>query len=177
MITTPDARPRHSLAAYLKPKILVMLALGFSSGLPFLLVGNTFGYWLRDEGTTLTAIGFLSWVSVTYSMKFLWAPFVDRLRAPLLGWLGLRRSWMALSQIVVGIALCAMAFVGTHHGLATLGACALLAAFGAATQDTVIDAWRIESAADNEELRLLTSTYQFGYRIAIVATDALILVV
>jgi PAT family beta-lactamase induction signal transducer AmpG len=167
----------RSLSLYLKPKNLLMLALGFSSGLPFLLVGNTFGYWLRDEGTTLTAIGFLSWVSVTYSMKFLWAPFVDRLRAPLLGWLGLRRSWMALSQIVVGIALCAMAFVGTHHGLATLGACALLAAFGAATQDTVIDAWRIESAADNEELRLLTSTYQFGYRIAIVATDALILVI
>src|ERR1700753_1745236 len=110
-------------------------------------------------------------------MKVLGAPFVDRLRAPLLGWLGLRRSWMALSQIVVGIALCAMAFVGTHHGLATLGACALLAAFGAATQDTVIDAWRIESAADNEELRLLTSTYQFGYRIAIVATEPLILVV
>ncbi|HEY4985891.1 MAG TPA: AmpG family muropeptide MFS transporter, partial [Bradyrhizobium sp.] len=161
---------RRSLSVYLKPKTLLMLVLGFSSGLPFLLVGNTFGYWLRDEGTTLSAIGFLSWVSVTYSMKFLWAPFIDRLRAPVLARLGLRRSWMALSQVVVGVALCAMAFVGTRHGLAVLGAFALLAAFGAATQDTVIDAWRIESAADNEELRLITSAYQFGYRIAIVAT-------
>ena len=168
---------RRSLSVYLKPKTLLMLVLGFSSGLPFLLVGNTFGYWLRDEGTTLSAIGFLSWVSVTYSMKFLWAPFVDRLRAPVLGRLGLRRSWMALSQIVVGVALCGMAFVGTRHGLGVLGAFALLAAFGAATQDTVIDAWRIESASDNEDLRLITSAYQFGYRVAIVATDALILVI
>ena len=81
-----------------QPKVGVMLALGFSSGLPFLLTGNTLGYWLRDEGTSLKAIGFLSWVGLAYSIKYLWAPLVDRLDVPILGrWLGRRRGWMALS--------------------------------------------------------------------------------
>ncbi len=71
------SRTIEALQSYLKPRSLLMLALGFSSGLPFLLTGNTFGYWLRDEGTTLTAIGFLSWVGLVYSLKFLWAPIVD----------------------------------------------------------------------------------------------------
>ncbi len=154
-----------------------MLVLGFSSGLPFLLVGNTLGYWLRDEGSSLAAIGFLSWVGIAYSLKFLWAPIIDRVNAPLLGALGRRRSWMALSQIVVGLAFIAMAVVGTHHGLVALGAFALIAAFSAATQDIVIDAWRIESAADNDELGLLSSTYQFGFRVALLATDAIILAI
>ena len=72
------------------PNVLVMLLLGFSSGLPFFLTGNTLGYWLRDEGTTLGAIGFLSWVGLAYSLKFLWAPFIDRLSAPVLGRFGRR---------------------------------------------------------------------------------------
>ena len=70
-------KKKHSFSDYLKPKTLVMLALGFSSGLPFLLVGNTFGYWLRDEGTSLKAIGFISWVGIAYSLQFLWAPLQD----------------------------------------------------------------------------------------------------
>src|SRR3974390_1898760 len=74
---------KHRIADYLRPKTLTMLLLGFSSGLPFLLVGNTFGYWLRDEHTSLTAIGFLSWVGIAYSLKFLWAPFMDRVDLPL----------------------------------------------------------------------------------------------
>ncbi|HEY1711109.1 MAG TPA: MFS transporter [Rhizomicrobium sp.] len=167
----------RSLSAYLRPRTLVMLVLGFSSGLPFLLVGNTLGYWLRDEGTSLAAIGFLSWVGFAYSMKFLWAPLIDRLDAPLFASLGRRRGWMAVAQIVVGVALIAMALTGTAHGLVALGVFALVAAFGAATQDIVIDAWRIESAANNDELGLLSSAYQFGFRIAMLATDALILVV
>src|SRR4051812_3420249 len=82
-----------------RPKVAVMLALGFSSGLPFLLTAATFGYWLRDEGTSLKAIGFLSWVGLAYSLKFLWSPMIDRLDAPILGkWLGRRRGWMLLSQ-------------------------------------------------------------------------------
>ena len=75
---TASARKRYSFRDYLSPRVLIMLALGFSSGLPFLLVGNTFGFWLRDEGTTLKAIGFISWVGIAYSLKFLWAPFLDR---------------------------------------------------------------------------------------------------
>lgn len=173
---TAAIKKRASFEAYLKPRTIVMLVLGFASGLPFLLVGNTFGYWLRDEGTTLTAIGFLSWVGIAYSLKFLWAPIIDRVSAPITGRLGRRRGWMALAQIIVGAALIAMAVAGTAHGLALLGAFALVTAFASSTQDIVIDAWRIESAQDADELGLLSSAYQFGYRVALLATDALILI-
>ena len=163
------------LRALGQPKVAVMLGLGFSSGLPFLLTGNTLGYWLRDEGTTLKAIGFLSWVGLAYSFKFLWAPFIDRLDAPLFGRLGRRRGWMVVTQIIVGLALLAMAGTGPHAGLATLGAFALVVAFASATQDIVVDAWRIEAADDADEIGLLSSAYQLGYRAALLVTDALIL--
>jgi PAT family beta-lactamase induction signal transducer AmpG len=173
--TKTQTRKRYAFKDYLSPKVLTMLALGFSSGLPFLLVGNTFGYWLRDEGTTLAAIGFLSWVGIAYSLKFLWAPLLDRLNAPGLAGLGRRRGWMALAQIFVGLGLAAMAMTGTHHGLGMLGISALVVAFASSTQDIAIDAWRIESAADADELGLLTSAYTFGYRAALLAAEALIL--
>ncbi|HUO92342.1 MAG TPA: MFS transporter [Rhizomicrobium sp.] len=165
-----------SLRAYAAPVNLAMLALGFSSGLPFLLTGATLGYWLREEGTSLTAIGFISWVGLAYSFKFLWAPLVDRTLPPLTGGLGRRRSWMLLTQIFVGAGLFAMAAWGPSRGLVALGVFALIVAFSSATQDIVIDAWRIESATTDEQLGLLTSAYQFGYRIALLATDALILI-
>lgn len=159
-----------------RPKVAVMLALGFGSGLPFLLTGNTFGFWLRDEGTTLKAIGFLSWVGLAYSFKYLWAPLIDRTDAPVLGfWFGRRRSWMILSQILVALGLLAMAVTGPAAGLTVVGAFALVVAFSSATQDIVVDAWRIEAADDSEELGLLSSAYQLGYRAALLATDALIL--
>ena len=153
------------------------MLLGFSSGLPFYLVGNTFGYWLRDEHTSLTAIGFLSWVGIAYSLKFLWAPLMDRLDLPLFKRLGHRRGWMMFSQIVVGVALCAMGATGTKVGLGRLGACALIVAFASSTQDIVVDAWRIESADDGDEQGLLASAYQFSYRLALLTTDSLILIV
>jgi PAT family beta-lactamase induction signal transducer AmpG len=168
---------KHRISDYLRPKTLSMLLLGFSSGLPFLLVANTFGYWLRDEHTSLTAIGFLSWVGIAYSLKFLWAPVIDRVDLPLFKRLGHRRGWMMFSQIVVALGLCAMGGTGTQAGLGRLGALALVVAFAAATQDIVIDAWRIESADDGEEQGLLASAYQFSYRLAILATDSLILIV
>lgn len=166
---------RHSFREYLSPKVLTMTALGFSSGLPFNLVGNTLGYWLRDEGTRLAAIGFISWVGIAYSLKFLWAPFLDRVRVPMLSRLGRRRGWILLAQILVGLALAGMAMLGVAHGLPVLGAAALVAAFSAATQDTAIDAWRIESAANTDELGLLTSAYTFGFRGALLGTEAVIL--
>jgi PAT family beta-lactamase induction signal transducer AmpG len=166
---------RHSLKDYLQPRILVMLALGFSSGLPFLLVGNTFGYWLADEKIKLTAIGFLSWVGLAYSLKFLWAPVLDRVNAPLLKKLGRRRGWMLLAQIFVAAGLAGMALSGVQHGLLQLGIFALLVAFASSTQDITIDAWRIEIARDADELGLLTSAYTFGYRAAMLASEAFIL--
>jgi MFS transporter, PAT family, beta-lactamase induction signal transducer AmpG len=167
---------KHRIADYLRPKALAMLLLGFSSGLPFLLVGNIFGYWLREEHTSLTAIGFLSWVGIAYSLKFLWAPLMDRVDLPLFKRLGHRRGWMLFSQIVVALGLSVMSAIGTKLGLARLGVFALVVAFASSTQDIVVDAWRIESADDGEEQGLLASAYQFSYRLALLATDSLILI-
>jgi PAT family beta-lactamase induction signal transducer AmpG len=164
------------LRALRKPRVSVMLLLGFSSGLPFLLIGNTLGYWLREGGMSLKTIGFLSWVGLAYSLKFLWAPLIDRLDVPLLGRLGRRRGWMLLAQVVIGAALIAMAVIGPGGGLVAFGAAAVVVAFAAATQDIVIDAWRIEAAESADELGLLTSAYQLGFRAAMLAADALILV-
>jgi MFS transporter, PAT family, beta-lactamase induction signal transducer AmpG len=169
--------PKHRIADYLRPKTVSMLLLGFSSGLPFYLVGNTFGYWLRDEHTSLTWIGFSSWVGLAYSLKFLWAPLIDRVDLPFFKRLGHRRGWMMFSQIVVGLALVAMGGTGTKAGLGRLVAFALVVALASATQDIVVDAWRIESADDGKEQGLLASAYQFSYRLALLTTDSLILIV
>src|SRR5512142_3317968 len=113
---------RNVLGSLGQPKVAAMLALGFSSGLPFLLTGNTLGYWLRDEGTTLQAIGFLSWVGLAYSLKFLWAPAVDLFDAPIFARFGRRRSWMLLTQVLVAAGLVGLASTGPRHGLTMVGA-------------------------------------------------------
>nr|WP_269670819.1 MFS transporter [Stenotrophomonas sp. SY1] len=165
-----------------------MLLLGFSSGLPLYLVGNTLGFWMRKEGIDLETIGFLSWVGLAYSLKFLWAPIVDKTDVPLLGRLGRRRGWMLLSQIVVAAGLVGMALVQPKGGqvlflgiawehLVVFGVMAVVVAFASATQDIVIDAWRIEAADNSEQLGLLTSSSALGYRSALLVTDALILLV
>ncbi|MEJ0022709.1 MAG: hypothetical protein WDN76_04185 [Alphaproteobacteria bacterium] len=188
------------VASLRQPRVASMAALGFSSGLPFLLTGATFGYWLRDEGTTLTAIGFLSWVGLAYTFKFLWSPIVDRTPAPIFGRLGQRRGWAVFAQSLVAAGLIGMAFYGMQDAgiraspdvatsatpsplsahsqtwLVAMGAFALVVAFASATQDIVVDAWRIESATDSDELGLLTSAFQLGYRAALLVTDALILI-
>lgn len=183
MTATPSAPKksitlRQTIGALRRPPVAMMLALGFGSGLPFLLTGATFGYWLRDEGTTLTAIGFLSWVGLAYTFKFIWAPIVDRLPAPFLKKLGRRRGWVVLAQSLVAAGLFGMAAIGPHGpgGLAAIGALALVVAFASATQDIAVDAWRIEAAADPDELGLFTSAFTLGYRLALLATDALILI-
>jgi len=163
------------LASIRQPKVAVMLALGFSSGLPFLLTQNTLGYWLRDEGTSLKVIGFISWVGLAYVLKPFWAPVVDRVDVPLLGWFGRRRGWMLLAQIAVAAGLVGMALVGPKGGLTAIGAFAVMVAFASATQDIVVDAWRIEAAADSDEIGLLSSAAQLGYRVAILVADAAII--
>jgi MFS family permease len=169
-------------------KVLAMLLLGFSSGIPIYLVGNTLGFWMRENAIELSTIGFLSWVGLAYSLKFLWAPVIDRVNAPLVGrWLGARRGWMLLAPIVAGVALVGMALVEPRAGelllggqrldqLTVFGALALVVAFASATQDIVIDAWRIEVADSAEQQGLLTATSTLGYRGALLVTDALILI-
>jgi MFS transporter, PAT family, beta-lactamase induction signal transducer AmpG len=173
---SPKKTRRDVIAALRHPKVAVMLMLGFSSGLPFLLTGNTLGYWLRDEGTTLQAIGFLSWVGLAYSVKFLWAPMIDRVDAPIFGRFGRRRGWMIVSQLLVAAGLLALSAVGLQAGLAFLGIVAVTVAFASSTQDIVVDAWRIEAASDSDELGLLSAAYQLGYRGALLVTDSLILI-
>ena len=176
-VVKPAVRKRDVLTSLRQPKVAVMLMLGFSSGLPFLLTGNTLGYWLRDAGTTLSAIGFLSWVGLAYSLKFLWAPIIDRVDAPGSGRLGRRRGWMLVSQLLVAGGLLGISLIGLKAGLVTLGIFAVIVAFSSSTQDIVVDAWRIEAAVDGDELGLLSSAYQLGYRFAIIVSDALILII
>ena len=162
---------------YFRPRVATMLLLGFSSGLPFMLTASTLSYWLRDSGISLTAIGFLSWVGLAYSLKPLWAPVIDRVDAPLFGkFLGRRRGWMFASQIMVCLGLLGMASIGPDGGLAAIGVCALVVAFASSTQDIVVDAWRIEIAKDGNELGLLSSAYTLGYRAALLVSDAVILI-
>jgi MFS transporter, PAT family, beta-lactamase induction signal transducer AmpG len=170
-------RRRDVIASLRQPKVAVMLMLGFSSGLPFFLTGNTLGYWMRDEGTALSAIGFLSWVGLAYSLKFLWAPIIDRVDAPGFGRLGRRRGWMVVTQLMIAAGLVGISVIGLRAGLAALGILALVVAFSSSTQDIVVDAWRIEAAADSDELGLLSAAYQLGYRLAIIVTEALILII
>ena len=174
--TAAKRSKRDVLASLRQPKVIVMLMLGFSSGLPFLLTANTLGYWLRDGGISLTTIGFLSWVGLAYSLKFLWAPFIDRIDAPIFGRLGRRRGWLIFSQLLVALGLLGLSFAGLGRGLITVGALALLVAFSSSTQDIVVDAWRIEASENSDELGLLSSAYQLGYRAALLVTDSLILI-
>src|SRR6185503_17756782 len=165
---------RDVVASLREPRVLAMLALGFSTGLPFLLTGNTLGAWLRAEGTELSAIGFISWVGLAYSLKFVWSPLLDRVDLPVLGRLGKRRSWIVLAQIGVIAGLVAMMATGPGQGLVVFGAFAVVVAFSSATQDIAIDAWRIESSRSAEELGVMTAAYQLGYRVAMLITNALI---
>ncbi len=167
---------RDVLRALGQRKVLAMLMLGFSSGLPLYLVGNTMGYWMRDGGSELSAIGFLSWVGLAYTLKFLWAPIIDKTNVPLLGRLGHRRGWILAAQSVVAAGLVGMAVIRPEGGLVTFGVMALIAAFASATQDIVIDAWRIEISDSGEEMGLLSAGSQLGYRTALLVTDALILI-
>jgi PAT family beta-lactamase induction signal transducer AmpG len=179
--TAPAKPPKPGIGdvfrALRRPKVAIMLALGFSSGLPFFLTAGTLGYWMRDEGVDLKTIGFLSWVGLAYSFKFLWSPLIDRLDAPWLGkMLGRRRGWILIAQVLIAGGLIAMASTGPRGGLVAIGVAALVVAFSSATQDIVVDAWRIEAADSGEELGLLSSAYQLGYRIAVITSDALILI-
>jgi len=158
-----------------RPKVGVMLALGFAAGLPFMLIGNTLAYWMREGGVDLKVIGFASWVGLAYTLKFLWAPVVDRVGVPWIGKLGRRRGWMLLTQFAIGCGLMLMAALGPGAGMSFFYIAAAVA-FAAATQDIAVDAWRIEIADNPDELGLLTSAYSLGYRAALLCTEALILI-
>ncbi|ODS66623.1 MAG: AmpG family muropeptide MFS transporter [Acidovorax sp. SCN 65-108] len=167
---TPEKPPRtpwlQTLRVYLEPASLRMLTLGFSAGLPLLLVLGTLSFRLREAGIDRSTIGYLSWVGLAYGFKWVWAPLVDRLSIPLLTHaLGRRRSWLLLSQALIVAGLVGMALADPRQ---TLG---LAVAFGSATQDIALDAFRIESADANHQAALAAS-YQTGYRLAMIWAGA-----
>ncbi len=162
----------QAIRVYLEPASARMLALGFSAGLPLLLVLGTLSFRLREAGIDRATIGFLTWVGLAYGFKWCWAPLVDRLPIPLLTrWLGRRRSWLLLAQAIIITGLIGMALIDPKHALMPMVWCALLVAFGSATQDIALDAYRIESA-DADRQAALAAAYQTGYRLAMIWAGA-----
>jgi len=154
----------------------LLLGLGFSAGLPFLLVGSTLGMWMRQAGASLTVIGIFSGISLWYGAKVLWAPFMDKVRLPLLyRWLGQRRSYMLLAQLLIAAGLLLMALIGPSGPVGAFLAAGLLVAFAAASQEIAIDAWRVEETSDSTGQALNPSLYSFGYRLGNLATSSLAL--
>ncbi|MDJ0950018.1 MAG: MFS transporter [Alphaproteobacteria bacterium] len=158
---------RESLSVYRHPRVIGMLFLGFSAGLPLVLVFATLSAWLRDVGVSRTAIGFVSWVALTYSIKVLWSPIVDHVKIPVLhSALGRRRSWMILAICGVAAGLVGMATTDPAQDLWRMALFALIVAFCSATQDIAIDAYRIE-AVDLELQGGMAGTYQAGYMLGV----------
>jgi len=172
--TALDDKPSwgQTLKVYCEPASLRMLSLGFAAGLPLLLVFGTLSFWLREAGVDRSTIGFLSWVGLAYGFKWVWSPLVDRMPIPVLTrWLGRRRSWLLLAQALVMAGLVNMAFIDPQLALAPMVWSAIAVAFGSATQDIALDAFRIESA-DMQHQAALSATYQTGYRLAMIWAGA-----
>jgi MFS transporter, PAT family, beta-lactamase induction signal transducer AmpG len=163
---------RAALRLYSQPRMITMLLLGFSAGLPFYLVFQTLSVWLRQAHVVRSTIGMLAWVGTVYSLKFLWAPVVDRVALPILTrMLGRRRSWMLLAQLGIGVGLLNLSLSDPSIGVTRLALWALFVAFCAATQDIAVDAWRIESAAVAQQ-GAMAAAYQIGYRVALITASA-----
>lgn len=162
----------ESFAIYTRPRVIAMAFLGFSAGLPILLVFGTLSWWLSKAGVDKSTIGHVSWVALLYAFKFVWAPLVDRVPIPLITRvLGQRRSWMLLAQAGVIFGLVTMSSINPQTELAMLVWAAVLVAFASATQDISIDAWRIEAAVV-EWQGAMAATYQLGYRLGMMMAGA-----
>lgn len=161
-----------ALSVYTHPRVVGMLFLGFSAGLPLLLVLGTLSFWLSEAGIARATIGHLSWVGLAYGFKFLWSPLVDRLPLPVLTRaFGRRRAWLLLSQLAIALALLGMANTDPVLNLTHTVFFALAVAFASATQDIALDAYRIE-AVEIEKQGAMAATYQAGYRIAMITAGA-----
>jgi len=172
----PAARGRRklteALAVYLKPRVLIVLFLGFSAGLPLALSGSTLLVWMREAGVDLGTIGLFALVGTPYTVKFLWAPIVDALDVPLLSkLLGRRRGWLVLSQLLLMAAIVFLAFCDPVAAPWLVAFGALLVAATSATQDIVIDAFRVESLGESEQAAGMAS-YVAAYRIGMLASTA-----
>jgi len=167
----------QSVAIYRNPKVLTLLFLGFASGLPFMLIFSSLSFWLREADVDRATIGFFSWVGLSYAFKWMWAPFVDRCTLPFLSsYLGRRRSWLLVSQCFVVLFLVLMSQTNPATHLWHMALFALGLSFSSATQDIVIDGYRIDSSP--EELQAaMAASYQVGYRIAMIVAGAGVLAI
>ena len=159
----------------MKRKLLGILLLGFASGLPYMLVFSTLTAWLRDVSISLTEIGFFAWLVLTYSLKFLWAPFVDRYSIPGFVVFGKRRGWILFSQLIIFLSLIGMSFIDPLKNIQLLALFAFFAAFFGSIQDVAVDALRIE-IGDAKEQGDLAASYQLGYRVAILVATSMALI-
>ena len=159
----------------MRRKLIGILLLGFASGLPYMLVFSTLTAWLRDVGISLTEIGFFAWLVLTYSLKFLWAPFVDRYSIPGFKFFGKRRGWILFSQSMIFSSLIGMSLIDPLQNIKLLALFAFFAAFFGSIQDVAVDALRIEIGKAKEQGDLAAS-YQLGYRIAILVASSMALI-
>lgn len=163
---------RGALAVYRHPRVAAMLFLGYSAGLPFLLIFATLSAWLREDGVTATTIGFLSWAGIMFSVKVVWAPIVDRMPLPILTRrLGRRRGWMLVGQLGIAAGLVGIALSEPGESITRVATLAVLIAFFSATQDVAIDAYRIE-AVKAEVQGAMAAAYILGYRVALLCGGA-----
>ena len=165
---------RQSLQSFKHPRVLSMLFFGFSAGVPLLLIFSSLSLWLREAGVERSTVTYFSWAALAYSFKFLWAPLVDRLPLPFLTrLLGRRRAWLLVSQLSVmsAIALIALVNPAEENALSVMAFAVVLLGFSSATQDIVIDAYRIESVGVDLQA-LMSSTYIAGYRIGMLTSGA-----
>jgi len=171
-----DEKPHRSwgesIRAFYNRRVITMLFLGFSAGVPILLIFSTLSAWLREADVSRAAIGFFSWAALGYGFKFIWAPIIDKLPLPVLtNAMGQRRSWLLIAQIAVILSISMMALTDPKDNLMVMALAAIALGFSSATQDIVIDAYRIE-AADADLQGLMSSTYVAGYRIGMVVAGA-----
>lgn len=161
-----------ALRIYTQPKVAGMMVLGFSAGLPILLVFGTLSFWLSEAGVERSTIGFFSWVGLAYAFKWIWSPLVDRLPLPVLRpWLGRRRSWLLFAQCMIMLSLIGMGMTDPADQLTYMALFAVMVAFFSATQDIALDAYRIE-AVDDAWQGAMAGSYMLGYRIGMIVASA-----
>ncbi|MEP7130787.1 MAG: MFS transporter [Sphingomicrobium sp.] len=159
-------------AALATRKAAIMLAFGFSSGLPFALLIGTLNAWLGDAKINLATIGVLSWIGLTYAFKFLWSPLVDQVRLPGLSALGRRKSWITFCQVFLIVSFIGLGSTDPATNIGWFAIFAVIGSFASATQDIAVDAWRIDVADERTPVELLSAVYQFGYRTASIVGGA-----
>jgi PAT family beta-lactamase induction signal transducer AmpG len=170
-MTTEKVSWWSASTVYFKPRVIAMCLIGFGAGLPLLMVFSTLSAWLSDSGVSRSEIGLFAWVGITYSVKFVWSPVVDRLSLPVLHRLGRRRSWILIGQLGIAVGLICLSTIDPQTDLIYVAFWAVFIAFASATQDIAVDAYRIE-AVESRLQGAMSAAYIFGYRLAMLVAGA-----